>query len=1033
MYPTKLNAEGFPAERTLVPSNAVLTAYNGTHIQQYGTMTIPCSYRGKRCDAEFYVSSSTGPAILGLPSCRELRLVEMNCEVKETLNRTNSEARIASKSDLIDAYPDRFEGIGSFRGEFHITIDKSVPPVVHSPRRCPIHLKDEVKTELEKMEELGVITKVSAPTDWVSSIVYSRKSNNKLRICLDPKDLNRAIKRPHYKTPTLDEITHQLAGSRVFSKLDARHGYWSVSLDEPSSYLTTFNSPFGRYRFERLPFGLNLSQDVFQERMDHILERCPGTMGIADDVAVFGKDEKEHDANLHNLMKIAQQEGLVFNPDKCDIKKQKMRFFGLEFSSQGVNPDPEKIAAISQLQTPKDAVQLREFLGIATYMAPFAPNLSQHTATLRELLKNDADFQWTPSHETAFKKIKRLICKEITLSYFDPRAETQVQVDASSHGLGAVLLQNGRPIAFASKSLSDCERRYANIEREMLAVVFGCERFHTYVYGKRFTIQSDHKPLEMIHLKNLAAAPQRLQRMLLRIQPYDIVIKYKPGKEVTLADSMSRQPCSNSESLEFDVQISHVQFSTRKLDELRRETRNDDKLQSLLKVIADGWPDRQRDVHPQLRAFWPFRDELVADDGIVLKGNQIVMPASLHAETLAKLHESHQGIEKTRLRARSCVFWNGINQDIEDVVRKCATCQQMQRAQQRQPLMPHETPSRAWQIVGTDLFVINRETYLLVSDYYSKFPFVYVIPSPVTSTAVIAKMKSLFAEQGVPQRVISDNGGHFSSDAFRRFADQWCFDHVTSSPHYPQSNGFVERNVQTVKQTLKKVGPRSDIQMALLVLRATPIDSHLPSPAELLYGRRVVSNLPVATWNTSGERCEIRARLDQRQATAKERHDARGVTDLAELYHGQHVRTRNPITHRWEPGRIAEKCSQPRSYRVESPSGRVLQKNRRDIRETVEKHVFLNPDDEPQRDTRETAANGPRPITVEPHANSSESSTAEPVEPPVVTPASVEPAEELACSPSRRISDKRVRFQPEQKRYYTRSGRLSKPPSQYNE
>ena len=216
---------------------------------------------------------------------------------------------------------------------------------------------------------------------------------------------------------------------------------------------------------------------------------------------------------------------------------------------------------------------------------------------------------------------------------------------------------------------------------------------------------------------------------------------------MTLADSMSREPCSNSESLEFDVQISHVQFSTRKLDELRPETRNGDKLQSLLEVIADGWPDRLRDVHPKLRAFWPFRDELVAYDGIVLKGNQ---------------------------------------KDIEDRVRRCPTCQQMQRAQQRQPLMPHETPSCAWQIVGTDLFVINRETYLLVSDYYSKFPFVYVIQSPVTSTAVIAKMMSLFAEQGVPQRVISDNGGHLSSDAFRWFADQWCFEHVTPSPHYPQ-------------------------------------------------------------------------------------------------------------------------------------------------------------------------------------------------------------------------------------------------------
>ena len=178
--------------------------------------------------------------------------------------------------------------------------------------------------------------------------------------------------------------------------------------------------------------------------------------------------------------------------------------------------------------------------------------------------------------------------------------------------------------------------------------------------------------------------------MPLRIQPYDIVIRYKPGKEVTLADTMSRQPCSNADSLESDVEISHVQFSTQK-----RETRNANKLQSILKVIVNGWPDRQRDLHTQLRHFWPYRDELVADHSIALKGNQIVLPASLHAETLAKLLESHQGIEKTRLRSRSCVFWNGINQDIEDVVCKCATCQQRQRAQQRQPLMPHETPSRA--------------------------------------------------------------------------------------------------------------------------------------------------------------------------------------------------------------------------------------------------------------------------------------------------------------------------------------------------
>ena len=196
--------------------------------------------------------------------------------------------------------------------------------------------------------------------------------------------------------------------------------------------------------------------------------------------------------------------------------------------------------------------------------------------------------------------------------------------------------------------------------------------------------------------------------MLLRIQPYDVQIRYRPGKEMALDER-----CPDNMTIETDVQISHIQFSTRKLDDLRRETRNDSELQNLLKVIVYGWPERQRDLHPYMLPLWPYRDELVADDGIVLNGNRIVMPASLHAETLATLHKSHQGIEKMRLRARSCVFWNGINHDIEVVVRKCATCQEMPGAQPREPLMRHETPSRAWQIVGTDLFVINRETYIL--------------------------------------------------------------------------------------------------------------------------------------------------------------------------------------------------------------------------------------------------------------------------------------------------------------------------------
>ena len=321
-------------------------------------------------------------------------------------------------------YPDCFEGIGKFRETFHITLDPTVTPVVHAPRRCPIHTKDEVKNEINQMVDLGVIEKVDEPTDWVSSIVFSRKSNGKLRICLDPKDLNTAIKLPHYPTPTLEEITHKLAGAVLFSMIDAIHGYWSVQLDNESKRLTTFNSPFGRFSFRRLPFGLNLSQDVFQERMDCILEKCPGTISIADCVGVFGRTEAEHDEHLHNLMKVARQHGLVFNIGKCEIKMTNMKFFGLEFDASGVRPDQGRVADIQRLMAPQNVSQLQECLGIATYMSPFIPNLSQQTATLRDLVKKDAEFIWTESHNAAFEATKAIVNRELTLPYFDPQAES---------------------------------------------------------------------------------------------------------------------------------------------------------------------------------------------------------------------------------------------------------------------------------------------------------------------------------------------------------------------------------------------------------------------------------------------------------------------------------------------------------------------------------------------------------------------------------------------------------------------------------
>ena len=215
-------------------------------------------------------------------------------------------------------------------------------------------------------------------------------------------------------------------------------------------------------------------------------------------------------------MQQAKEKGIVFNHSKCDIKMQEISFFGNIYSKDGVRPDPGRIQAVNDLKAPADVTQLQSVLGMFTYLAPYIPRLSEHTAPLRMLLQQNTEFQWNQSHDKALCRIKELIRQANTLSYFDPNVDAYIQVDASLEALGAALIQDDKVIAYASKSLTDTEKRYANIERELLACVFGAERFHTYLFGKHFVIETDHKPLEIISKKNLAAAPARLQRMLLR-------------------------------------------------------------------------------------------------------------------------------------------------------------------------------------------------------------------------------------------------------------------------------------------------------------------------------------------------------------------------------------------------------------------------------------------------------------------------------------------------------------------------------------
>ena len=363
-----------------------------------------------------------------------------------------------------------------------------------------------------------------------------------------------------------------------------------------------------------------------------------------------------------------------------------------------------------------------------------------------------------------------MVCKDTTLRYFDSRKPVVIQVDASQKGLGAALLQDGHPVAFASKALTPTEQRYANIEHEMLACVFRAEQFHTYVFGRSFTIESDHKPLEQINLKNLADTPARLQGMLLRLQNYDVKIIYRPGREMLVADTLSCYAPMPTPEVALDLAIHHVHITPEKKLAFQQSIQDDPLLRSLAETIIAGWPEDIKDLPNALRPYHTYRDVMTVEDGLILCGEALIIPLSERGKVLESIHEGHLGISKCQFRARQCVYWPGINADIRKMVEACPTCQRHCPQEPRQPLQSTPAPERPWQHLGADYFSFDGSEYLVIVDYYTKMPFVRKMsPSQCYSARTIAVLKELFAEHGIPEVIRTDNGPQFASHLFAEF------------------------------------------------------------------------------------------------------------------------------------------------------------------------------------------------------------------------------------------------------------------------
>ena len=1003
-------------------SYQTLIMFNGTETKPLGKkrFSVRNPKNKKKYNIEFVIVKENLKPILGARAIQHMKLVSINRENIMKLNEkqstestdgkrgndqnqsTVSPVGYLTKEKIVERYKDVFESEGKLDGKLHLEIDPKVKPIQLPVRKVPVAVKEKLKTELDRLTDLEIITPVQVPTEWISATVVVMKPDGRVRLCIDPKPLNKALKRNHFPTPTIDDILPELSKARLFSVCDARNGFWHVELDESSSYLTTFATPWGRYRWKRMPFGISPAPEEFQRRMSEALEGLEGVKVIQDDILLFAvgdTDEEsaiDHDKKLNALLQRCREKNIKLNIDKMKLRLKEVSYLGHRISADGLKVDPNKIEAITKMPAPTDRQGVQRLLGMINYVQKFAPGLSELTSPIRELLKKENQFRWDENvHGICLSKIKNILTSTPVLKYFDPEKPTVVQCDASESGLGACIMQEGHPIAYASRSLTATECNYAQIEKELLAIVFAMERFENYVYGRHVLIESDHKPLEVICKKSLLSAPKRLQRMQLRLQKFDFSVEYKKGSKMYLADTLSRayleEPnrdvkretvlgIERSEvetELESIKMVDYLAVSSERLSQLKQATESDNELCVLKGIIKTGWPETKEELPKSIRIYHTFRDELTTQDGIVFKGERIVVPHSIRNNMLSRIHNGHVGIQGCMRRAKETLYWPKMSSDIENYVRNCETCNVYQNEQQKEPLMPHDAPNRPWEKLGVDLFEYRNKNFLVTVDYYSNYFEVDRLYS-TTAKDVILKLKSQFARHGIPDIIMSDNGPQFSAKDFRDFAKTYEFTHVTSSPGYPQSNGKAENAVKTAKRIMKKAARSGeDPHLSLLAWRNTPTEGMNSSPVQRLYGRRTKTLLPTSQKLLKPK---LATNVKRKLTLCKDKQKAyydRSARHQRDLNNGEIVRIR-PFgnTNEWRKAVVENKVNL-RSYNVKTEDGSTYRRNRRHLRISTEKGInidnsSLESTDEhlPSNETDENIKEPPKPkVNTNEHSN----------------------------------------------------------------
>ncbi|UYV77576.1 K02A2.6-like [Cordylochernes scorpioides] len=892
----------WPAKPIIKPTSLKAYAYGHSELPIVGKCEVLCQYGEKKSLCEFIIADVDAQTLITGDTCEKL-------EILKRINQINSHEMILhdQTKKILEQFHEVFQGVGVINSECKMYTKPEYPPVRALPRRIPAALGNEVQSELEKMVKQGIITKIYHETEWSHPMVVVKKKSGQIRICLDPRKLNQALVRRHFQTPAPSELLHQIPKADYYTVLDVKSAYWHVPVANECRDLLVMATPFGKFRYNRLPFGLNISAQIFVEMMTNIFKNSFRNVTYVDDLLIYADSIEEHNEKLKGILEIARRNNIKFDLTKAQICKKEVSFLGHMISKNGIDPEPNKVDKVINLKKPEDKKSLQRVMGLYNYLGKFIPNLAASTSNIRGILKKNLVWHWGPRQDTEFHHIKECVRNAPSLGHYDKTKTLVLQCDASKDAMGAALLQENRPLAFASASFNDSQKQYSQIEKELLSIYYGCKKFEYLLLGHTFIIQTDHQPLLPLIQKPLTDISPRLQRIVMKLFAFDFKLQYRPGKCLILADTLSRDthpidelPTPFLEDRRM-VKLISANISDEKLITLQKDTRGDTTLLKIIHYVIEGWPISKKDVDEDVKPYYDFRHRIYLWNELLCVGSAIVVPETQRNYMLELLHKSHQGISAIQGLARESLFWPGMSMDIAERVKSCDICQKYQKSK-------------------------TRETF-------SGYPEVYAL-NPPTATNVRNKLRETFARFGIPETIMSDNGPPFHSEIMTDFCTKWGIRQIFSSPHLHRSNGLAERNIQTIKILLNKCKDQgSDAYLALLTYRNTP-KNDLPSPAQLCLSRSLRCLIPRITplygpCKTNHRHIE---NAKKRRQNSMKRYYDRSSKIYPKVSVGEEAWCQLSPKQAWTPVKITAHGNSPQSFKVETPSGREFLRNQQFLR-----------------------------------------------------------------------------------------------------